>query len=136
MGVDAKICVVTRDKVTEEVLLNLGRVIKERFWKDESPSRPSEYEFEGIEDRERMIVIDSMCRIYAIGYERGSFHYLSCLCDFLLLYYPESRVYYGCDHNDDGPEWTDDFRSKLWNHFVKYGHDPYTAYFKDIQNDL
>ena len=82
------------------------------------------------EKGESFVVVNTLCRYYGKGYERGPAHEIILLADWLERNIPGGQVLYGGDSSGVLCEpFGSERRAELWLHFCEFGHSPYHSYF-------
>ena len=62
---------------------------------------------------------------YGVGYERGSWHVLASMLEFVRHRFPGSVVVYGPDYQDEVEVVDQDFMNRMWSHWAFNGNRPY-----------
>jgi len=75
--------------------------------------------------------IENTWRYYDIDYERGPVIEIFGLFRFLRDYLGDNleAIYYNRDCEDSNLKLTTDREEEIWQHFIKFGHEPYDSCF-------
>lgn len=125
MGLDAIIYV---EGFTSEQFAKADEFFAERItilrpgdWGDEPPgalTRRSSYSPERAE-------LNTLERYYGIGYERGDWPGIYGAIRALQHLFPDGKVFYGSDVDDDGRECSAEHLDMLWGHWLSPDGDAY-----------
>jgi hypothetical protein len=143
MGIDARMCLRIKGNYSKEETLNLAVETYKRFgnilW---IPKGGDNHCIEIVEEYtqdgdsifpqagETILDVSLTGRYYGIGYERGNLPDYIMLAEFLEARIPNVTILYGGDSSGVlAKPFDKETRKELFNHFVKYGHSPYTTYF-------
>lgn len=66
-------------------------------------------------------------RYYGPGYERGPWPQIASVLMWLLLNYPNGKVWYGGDSGDTLPQATIETIAETWKHWAEHGGVPYRS---------
>lgn len=152
MGVDAKMCFMTTDELSDEEIMQKQWRLAEAFYrggplwltapgvKDWDPhgrkafvevdeywqDGPSLYAGLG----ERLFEVSLGTRFYGKGYERGDLPGIIAVAEWIYRNFNSVRVFYGGDSSGcEAKELTPDYIDDLYDHWALNGHMPYIGGF-------
>ena len=156
MGVDAKMLVRHKGKLTDDEVRLLAADLSAAFWREPFMiARPGDkytpegrhaleiterYEQDGPdierEEGDQFIRVNLFGRFYGKGYERGNWPQLYAIARWLKTRIAGCSVWYGGDSSGCcAEEMTDAFCDDMWAHFIAEGHAPYAERKRSMPGD-